>query len=82
MFLYILYLFIICYHDILQLQKVAIQGFELGPCHMIQIFASHAVPLSQLEVLQLGYHAPEYIVDNVTENASSKSIYRYIVNYI
>jgi hypothetical protein len=27
-------------------------------------------------------HAPEYIIDNVTENASSKSIYRYIVNYI
>ena len=26
-----------CYCDILQLEKVAIAGFELGPCHMIEI---------------------------------------------
>ena len=40
---FIIYIYF-CYpaSDIFELQKVAIQGFELGPCHMIQIFPTRS----------------------------------------
>jgi hypothetical protein len=72
-FMYFIFILLHCYHDILQLQKVAIQGFELRPCYMIQIFASRALPLSQLEVFSLDSTSSKFISSESILNTSLRS---------
>ncbi len=81
-YIYFILILLPCHHHILLLQKVAIKGFELGPCHMIRICLMHstAEPTSSITAWIVHHIDSTFPNHSISFSRTSKTVQLHLHN--